>query len=136
MSSWDELKRQVEELLAERGELPAANQSRDGLMVSGDYVKLQEVAEKANKIAIDDVLADSVNPVQNKVVTSRLDGLNSSLVSLDASITEAADSKGNPNTYSGMQKLIDQLESDITIFEETIDWIRGEACSPIGPPPA
>jgi len=58
----------------------AATQSANGLMSSTDKKKLDGIAEGANKITVDSVLSTiSSNPIQNKVITEKINIINGNL---------------------------------------------------------
>lgn len=53
---------------------PTATPSLDGLMSRNDKAKLNGIANGANKTIVDDTLSDtSTNPVQNKIVKTKID---------------------------------------------------------------
>lgn len=53
---------------------PLASPNLDGLMSRADKVKLNGIANGANKTIVDDTLSDtSTNPVQNKIVKTKID---------------------------------------------------------------
>ena len=61
-----------------------ATTSANGLMSSTDKVKLNGIATGANKTTVDSALSStSTNPVQNKVVKSQVDSLNSAKANKD-----------------------------------------------------
>ena len=79
-----------------------ATTSTSGLMSAADKQKIDGIEDGANKTTVDSALSStSVNPVQNKVVKSAIDGI-STLVgdtSVSSQITNAIDLLDLSNTY-------------------------------------
>lgn len=72
-------KKYVDDGLAGKASKDVATTSANGLMSSTDKIKLNGIAEGANKTTVDTALSTtSTNPVQNKVVKVALDGKASS----------------------------------------------------------
>lgn len=87
-----------------------ASTENDGFMSSGMVVKLDGIDTEANKTIVDDSLDnDSTNPVQNKIITSEINTLNSNLDGFKddvASTVSAIQTLINTNTAS-----IDELKT-------------------------
>lgn len=70
-------KTEVDDKLSTKANNSLVSQSSNGLMSSTDKVKLDGIADGANKTVVDSTLSSSsTNPVQNKVVKAQLDSLN------------------------------------------------------------
>lgn len=73
-------KTEVDNKLSTKANNSLVSQSSNGLMSSTDKVKLDGIADGANKTVVDSTLSSSsTNPVQNKVINSEITSLNNSL---------------------------------------------------------
>lgn len=70
--------------------------SKDGLMTKEDKIKLDGIQEGANKTVVDSVLSsESINPVQNKILNSALEGKANKTHNHDSSYVQAVALNGN-----------------------------------------
>lgn len=70
--------------------------SKDGLMTKEDKIKLDGIQEGANKTVVDNVLSsESINPVQNKILNSALEGKANKTHNHDSSYVQAVALNGN-----------------------------------------
>lgn len=77
VSKWFYQKGEVDEKVNSKADNSLVTGSSNGLMSSSDKIKLDGVATGANKTTVDSAMSStSVNPVQNKVVKTELDSLN------------------------------------------------------------
>ena len=111
---------EVDSLLSNKAGVSVATTSANGLMSSSDKTKLNGIDSGANKTIVDNALSDtSVNPVQNKVVTSALKGKQATLsagtnISIVDNVISAVDTKYGVVTQSdnGLMSSADKTKLD------------------------
>lgn len=111
---------EIDSLLYNKAGLSVATTSANGLMSSSDKTKLNGIESGANKTIVDNALSDtSVNPVQNKVVTSALKGKQATLsagtnISIVDNVISAVDTKYGVVTQSanGLMSSADKKKLD------------------------
>lgn len=70
--------------------------SKDGLMTKEDKIKLDGIQEGANKTVVDSILSsESINPVQNKILNSALEGKANKTHNHNSSYVQAVALNGN-----------------------------------------
>ena len=111
---------EIDSLLSNKAGVSVATTSANGLMSSSDKTKLNGIDSGANKTVVDNALSDtSVNPVQNKVVTSALKGKQATLsagtnISIVDNVISAVDTKYVVATQSanGLMSSADKTKLD------------------------
>lgn len=89
-----------------------ANETDDGMMSSADFVKLQGIAEHANRIIVDDSLdGSSVNPVQNQAIATKVNDLKTRVANLPDSTTSGSE-----------LLLLDKLYGMIYSIDSILKW--------------
>jgi len=92
-----------------------ADSTKDGLLSKDDKVKLDTIEEGATKTIIDSSLSDtSENPVQNKVIKSELDNINTKIDDISKSLANPVDG-GNADTLDGKHA------DDFVYIDEVVD---------------
>ena len=104
----------LSELTAEKiGDMTALTTTAKNSLVSA----INEVNSKSVDITVDDVLSTtSTNPVQNKVLTARINGLDSDVGTLRTSVQSKADTQ----TVSALSDAVQDLDGDVQGLQTTV----------------
>lgn len=99
----------------------------DRLMTVAEGNKLAGIEEGATKTIIDEALSTtSVNPVQNKVITTQLNSIGNTLQGLDNSITDIVENYATTESVTNAAK---DLQDQIDEINETIGGANGSSVS-------
>ena len=99
----------------------------DRLITEAEYTKLAGIEQGATRTIVDDALdANSVNPVQNKVITSQLNNIGNTLQRLDGAVEDIVN---NYATDEEVANSVDGLQKQINDINNTLGGANGSSVS-------
>lgn len=116
--------RQIDSDVSDLSELTAEKIGDMTELTTEDKISLVSAINEVNSKSVDDVLsATSTNPVQNRVITEHIDGLNSDIDDLGASIEDvqtAIQGKADVQTVSALADAVQNLDGDVQGLQTTV----------------